>query len=684
MKRKITVLAAFLLCAVMLLAFAACNPKPTLTGIEYVSGIKNYYYKDDVIAPEKIVIRLVYSNNTTADVNISAENVTGLDTSEFGTHTAVITYGGFEVEVSYTVREVDYKIYAIEEPAFVTAYKNNIREQENKQTEFVNRERGYKVGNENPFVFMPKALALNKNGEFVNIDSFPISYTLSVKKGDEFVELSGDELAATVTADTNKGYFSFSEDAVGNEYLLSVRPYILEEGQLEEEVTKSFEFTVVRGYNVYSAADLSVIDNSGRAEWSEFKQNKGITEENVSSVILHGDVSITADDFPSKYLLDETEVKTGDSDYKLALGSLKDWTNVYYRNIDENDRFGVIGNYFSLDASKVPLVVRTNNRVVPVGPDGKITEVIISHSTLIYFYNRDAAPEKASSEPQIVFENLFSIGNSNRSEDAMLSGGLIFNKITAIESAFDNTISSGWFITYFPKSMTETKLTIKDSKAYDAFNCLLYSWGGITEIVNSELIGAGGPVIIADHHSENTTTGEGGFISGVTVDENSVLESYVAGSEGWFQQFKATSVAATIKAISSNVFSQYGYTFTKTDNTIEKFNLIAVYKSGTSEGLSFSPIRGYMSIGKNHSMNFEDPTTMTILNGLKGSGAPIFQSNGAFCFFNGSALVNPLDMQPVTPDFALFKGEYLNLFVSSEGSSGYLGTVFGGLRAVKE
>lgn len=53
MKRKITVLAAFLLCAVMLLAFAACNPKPTLTGIEYVSGIKNYYYKDDVIAPEK-------------------------------------------------------------------------------------------------------------------------------------------------------------------------------------------------------------------------------------------------------------------------------------------------------------------------------------------------------------------------------------------------------------------------------------------------------------------------------------------------------------------------------------------------------------------------------------------------------------------------------------------------------
>jgi len=48
-------------------------------------------------------------------------------------------------------------------------------------------------------------------------------------------------------------------------------------------------------------------------------------------------------------------------------------------------------------------------------------------------------------------------------------------------------------------------------------------------------------------------------------------------------------------------------------------------------------------------------------------------------------LVNPLDMQPVTPDFALFQGKYLNVFVGSDqiGTAGHMAAVFGDLRAAE-
>lgn len=680
MKKSLTILAAFLLLSVMLVFLTGC-PAPQVTEIQYLSGIKSYYYMNDVIDPTQIKIKLIYDNGTSEEVYLTANDISGIDTSEYGEHTAVITYMGYTLEKKYTVREIDYKIYAIEEPSFVTVYKNNITEQENKNTEFTNRECGYFVGNENPFIFMPKALALNKDDELVEIDSFPIAYTLYVKNGNEFIELSGAELEKTVTVDTEKGSFKFSEEAADNVYMLSVRPYIIEDDQNEADVTKTFEFTVINGYNVYSAKDLAVVDNSGRDAWTEFKEEIGLSEVNASSVILHTDISVTENDFPADFIFDETEVKPGDADYDFALGSLKDYSEIYFRDIGANEAFSVIGNYFSLDASKVPLVVRTDDRVASVDPDGNITDVIISHATLFKFESLDDV-ERKSDIPQVIIENLFTIGNSNRSENALLSGGLIFNKIAQLESTIRNIISNCWYITFFAETMETNYLTVSDSKAYDSFNCLVYSWGGNISIERSELIGAGGPVIIADHCKENTASGEGGFISSVKVDEASVLESYVTGSEGWFQQFNATSTAASIKMLSNGVFSLYGASFTTVDNTIEKFNLIAVYKSGSATGPNFTPIRGNFSKGE-HTMDFEGVITSTILDQLKGTGAPLFQSNGTYCFFNGSALINPLTMQPVDGDFRLFDGEYLNLFIGSETATGYMGIVFGGLHRIE-
>ena len=86
--------------------------------------------------------------------------------------------------------------------------------------------------------------------------------------------------------------------------------------------------------------------------------------------------------------------------------------------------------------------------------------------------------------------------------------------------------------------------------------------------------------MICDHVGNNATTAEGGIISQVTT-KNSVLESYVAGTEGWFNAYAgASDLAAMIKAL-DHLFNQYGVTIL--DASAQKLNLVAVYKSSSAE-----------------------------------------------------------------------------------------------------
>ena len=82
------------------------------------------------------------------------------------------------------------------------------------------------------------------------------------------------------------------------------------------------------------------------------------------------------------------------------------------------------------------------------------------------------------------------------------------------------------------------------------------------------MIGAGGPVMICDHVGNEENTGNGGIISEVNT-KNSKLESWIAGSEGWFVSFNATESASQLKAL-EGLTSLNNVTYTKND----KLNLI--------------------------------------------------------------------------------------------------------------
>ena len=195
----------------------------------------------------------------------------------------------------------------------------------------------------------------------------------------------------------------------------------------------------------------------------------------------------------------------------------------------------------------------------------------------------------------------------------------MFIKMNTVNTNIYNNLSQSWFISY----MMEGNNTIADSivnnfnyvNAFDAYSSLLYVWGARdVRINNSHLIGAGGPVMIVDHVENNATTGEGGYISNVKTTD-STLESYVAGTEGWFNTYEGSGAIVTSLKGMDALLNAYGKTIL--DSTGKLINLISVYKSGSVEGLSTSKIRGTFSdTDYTYGLDLSSATIETIKNNI--------------------------------------------------------------------
>ena len=244
----------------------------------------------------------------------------------------------------------------------------------------------------------------------------------------------------------------------------------------------------------------------------------------------------------------------------------------------------------SLSAQNLSLIV--TKEVDGVLKILKKDEALTVHTTLFAFCGDRSNPEGESANCHL--NNISLYGNTKKSEDATLSGGVIFVKSWGLNFTAYNNLSQCWFISYFFEGPSEydDKMvnTLNHVNAFDAYNTLLYVWGTRdVRIQNSTFIGAGGPVMICDHVSNNQTTGEGGYITNVKTT-NSILESYVAGTEGWFNTYSGSgAIVQGIKAMNELVTSSGN---TLCDKSGQKINLIAVYKSGSAEGLTQSKIRG--------------------------------------------------------------------------------------------
>lgn len=594
--------------------------------------------------------------------------------------------------------------YAVQLPSNIALYNTNKGDQngdgdtKDDHNEFAIWNESYLVGDDNNWIFKPIVtfykFALDENGNLdtseyeevvVKTWEYEIAiYQYNYETNAYDILVDNNDTTIIESIDYVNCAINFADSTLEKEraYLVKVNPTGLTEGQSnnKDSYTIEMQVEVVDGYNVYKVEELAYIDNRTDADgkaWDEIKTAAGLDLTiNPNRIILHNDFTITDKDLPSIFFYQENEVSKTDSDYSREyvvtnsdgeeieritvnlVGSLKDYTYFYKRVMKENDKFTISGNYFKIDTSSVSLVVREGN---PSTATPTALGSVISH-TAVFKIEGDGTNS-------FNIENVNFLGNANRTEKAIKGGGTMLTKIGNTEANINNNISSCFFITYMFELST-CKQLIENCKAYDAFNSFIYNWGsGNVELKDSEMIGAGGPVIIQDH--VNSTDADGGSVGGITVT-NCTLESYVAGSEGWFTLVGATGIVPSIKGLNA-LFTPFGRSFLKTNTASGEtyLNFICVNKSGSAQSITAEKVKGSLAIvneetNLNYTFNYgeNNPYLAALLEQTFTQGAPVFETTaGGFGYTDGATgIFDVTNQQIIDPTNSMYQGEYLTIY----------------------
>lgn len=545
------------------------------------------------------------------------------------------------------------------------AYNNNIKEQTNKEVEYIDRTQAYMVGDDNGWKILPiyELGVLNETGDDFDAytGSWNFTYNLYELVGEEYVKVE-DSTILVDSFDQEKGLIDFSSNAIGKSLKVEIVPlYLTAKQSASDQISKyisTYYCQVVDGFNAYTALDLAYIDNrssedDGYAEWLSFKNLKKLDANYYpANVILHTNIKVTKDDLPSQFFYNEgdADLLPSDSDYARTLGSLRDYVNLYQHNA-VGAEFGFYGNYFNLDTSTIPLVTRENDDIKPEG-------TVISHSVVMHFNGDETG--------KVNVKNVSFLGNAPKVEEKQKAGGLILVQVQGPEALVKNTLSNGFFIAFFPEE-TKAPMYLEDSKSYDSFNSFLYNWGSPKFFVkNCTFEGAGGPILIQDH----VNPGEEDEMIANTEFIDCTMDSYVAGTEGWFSVVNATALVPTIKAL-DQIFNAYGKTFLvphESDPNVSYFNFVGIIKSGNAQSFTGEKVEGSLKFDDAvFDFGAENPYLSGLLDQTYALGAPAFQGDivegtNGFGYFNGSALVG-IDGNPIMdPTNNLFTGDYISIY----------------------
>lgn len=554
-------------------------------------------------------------------------------------------------------QEIEILVNTVSQRYSFETFNLNKSEKENKRKEFFDLTTPYLVGDDNPFKLAPTVTFASrdvKTGTIISYDAEVESwnYVITVKLDGEDVTTS--EYVEAI--DKVNCSVDFSDKAIDKEFVVEVYP----EGLTEKQITNISKYTTVMtckvgdGYNVYEAKELGYLDNrttgaEGEA-WTNFKEeNKMNVNYVASNIYLHNDINVTSKSLPSYFFYSEEEVK-GAADYSRALGSLKDFTSLYQKTLNENEMFGIYGNYFTLNTSEIPMVVRENGKITDEGKS-------ISHSQAFYFNGAESSTVR--------MEGINFVGNAPRVEDMKKAGGLICMKVETQAFVGYNNISTGWYISYFANG-TSKRFEINKCKAYDAYNSFIYSWGsGDVHVIDSEMIGAGGPIVIQDHYRP----GDVNERISKTYFENCVLESYVAGTEGWFTSVNATAAASQIKSLDA-AFNPFKKSILKesADGTTY-FNCIVINKASNSEGPTAIKCGGLVQIDDGVAFDYgaNDPYIKGLIDTTFGYGAPALQTSKGttitdVAYIGQTGIVDYQNQQIVDPTHNIFQGDYICIY----------------------
>lgn len=232
------------------------------------------------------------------------------------------------------------QIVGVNQKKSITDSLSNKGEKTNKQEEFVNRTNPYYVGDDNVFNIKPTVLYVDNNKLPVSKDDTTFNITLEIKNNNVFEKVE-DINQYLDSIDKTSCDLNFNENAIGKTFKISVVPTDAPENSISK-FTQTLEVVVVDGFNVYNAKELGYFNNNlttTKEAWTTFMSENNLNNNNeIKSIVLQNNISITKDDIPSYFMYSAKDLKDnfGISEtspmYKKYLGSLKDqYEGIYHR-----------------------------------------------------------------------------------------------------------------------------------------------------------------------------------------------------------------------------------------------------------------------------------------------------------------------------------------------------------------
>ena len=543
--------------------------------------------------------------------------------------------------------------------------------------EFAVGNQTYKIGDDNVFVMLPTMTIRDTDG----LPSAPLARYYSeveiyVHDGSDFVKLDKTSFNQTTyvytmkgetlaTVDTYNGRYQFAKPI--SKVKIEVRPHSDYYTGTFTPVTLVAE--VIDAYNVTESWQLSLIDNSEfvsttqyKTAWGDIKTEHGLNGLQVKGVVLHNDITLTVADIPEAYLKTApnpvTYIKVVDGqilDTKVAPAGTKYLTDNTFIYSRYNSEFAIEGNFFTIDASALPLV-GSPSAVPGTGYDNYGTD--FSTASLFRFqiydqitYGENGEEIHNDKDLPMSVSNTMLIGNAGRNnwvvdngsgvysmELASAGGIVLFKSELFADVKFDNILNNSFFLSYNPD--WGGKMEITNSKAYDSYqNAIVISRNAYCKVDSSVFSGTGGPIVLGMGAPDNDT----GVPLYPSADiTNTVLDSALTGEELWFKALgmvnaDVTSLVNTIKA--TKIAGPDGTVYASFSNSQGMMNIKGVmlynmnFKDWTAQGNI--TIDGH-GINRNHT----DAVWLSILQsaGFQ-AGAPVltvYSGDTAYSVYQGA------------------------------------------------
>ncbi|MCD8206021.1 MAG: hypothetical protein LUD29_05355 [Clostridia bacterium] len=485
-----------------------------------------------------------------------------------------------------------FNVTLFEEPAFVTEYKANLERTGDKDddNDFVKAVDEYCVGDDNGFVFTPKLTLSDPGNVKLSFEQSVYNVDVAVYR-DESDEGEPLNLSDNLYVSYSDFTFDFTDEAVGEYFTIQMTLTDFDRdfsGTPIEPVTMTVK--VMDGWNVYTALDLghmSLVDSDPGSSnyierltkpvfwngstsnnqvcafdiWKDFLDEKGEDKNTLKStngIYLQNNIEVTMDDIPEDFFIGEDEATKNGVNYPDMVGCIRDDAFPYTHYM--TDDFTLNGNLFKIDCStiKYGLTTRTSSGLKYYAEGN--TAVNTSNSALISFLGEkdtttdwsrvdDAQRHIATVENVELVGNVSNPGYSvSGKENGMAAGSLQAVRSVCSKLKMDNCICREFVMAVDVESTNSNYvgLDMKGSKIFDCYNCAVYEVTAENNYIrNSVFKRIGGPIVM----SKSKTTDDGGdnsygyyYNCGIEIDDDTVIENYLAGDEAWFVSMDVTFI----------------------------------------------------------------------------------------------------------------------------------------------